>query len=698
MDVKITKFGAQNFSCFTEPIEVELRDPTIHFIVGPNGTGKTSLLDIIPFTFYGKTSKGVSGPNLINNKNKKNCLTWVEFQLNNDNYRVERFYKYKSSDGANVYKNGEIIVSGLKDVTTYISSLITPYHIFTNTIFFSPRSTLFSSLTDTERKDILFKLIGIDEYNQFYEKVFTTVKELEDQCNEIRLKIDVHTKVLRYKSKELFEARKKEREEERKRTSRINELNRIFEDSNYEDILDTLEQKKQLCESEINDLRTYLSEIELKLKMFEEEKLNEKRSIENRFQEKVNELNAAFHQKWVEAVEDRQKAEQSIQLQIDELSDLLNKANNNITQLSTFKSTKELEINNLKDQINESNRICPTCKQEIKDFDDFKKHVEEKINQLEQEITKIDKQLDIILDKKEKIENKIQELRNNLNKIRQEVSKIKKTFEDKKKSYLQALTSSRIQLLNEIENKTPDFDNSDLVQYRQQIKLKEEELNHINQQIQFYTQKIKELNKLRAEYDLLIHQTIERKSKNIKEEIKQLFKERREYRKQYSELESKLKIRMFWKDAFSPKGIPSFLLDESIPFINSRLKYYLSFIDGNRYTISLDSQKATKSGEFRNKISINVLDSETLSDSIDKFSSGQRRIVDILLILALSDLQSFLNDCHFNFIMFDELFDTLDPTNIEYVKHILYELKKIKNLFIISHTHVDFEDAILYEF
>jgi DNA repair exonuclease SbcCD ATPase subunit len=145
----------------------------------------------------------------------------------------------------------------------------------------------------------------------------------------------------------------------------------------------------------------------------------------------------------------------------------------------------------------------------------------------------------------------------------------------------------------------------------------------------------------------------------------------------------------FWKLAFSPKGIPSMLIDEAIPFMNSKVSEYLERLTNGRYIVSFDTLAETKGGEFRDKISVNVLDTHTRANSRIQLSGGQTRIIDIATILTLGDLQSNVQDVKFNILLFDEIFDSLDDENIGFVSKVLSNMRIGKSIYLISHRHED---------
>jgi exonuclease SbcC len=169
----------------------------------------------------------------------------------------------------------------------------------------------------------------------------------------------------------------------------------------------------------------------------------------------------------------------------------------------------------------------------------------------------------------------------------------------------------------------------------------------------------------------------------------QLEKAIEESKVKHNELKAEEELASFWKAAWSPTGIPSMLIDESIPFMNKKVSQYLDRLSNGRYIVSFDTLAETKAGEFRDKISVNVLDTYTRANSRIQLSGGQTRLVDIATILTLGDLQSNIQDVNINILLFDEIFDSLDEENIGFVANILNQLKIGKSIYLISHTQVD---------
>jgi DNA repair exonuclease SbcCD ATPase subunit len=145
----------------------------------------------------------------------------------------------------------------------------------------------------------------------------------------------------------------------------------------------------------------------------------------------------------------------------------------------------------------------------------------------------------------------------------------------------------------------------------------------------------------------------------------------------------------FWEEGYSQRGIPSMLIDQAVPLMNASMRKYLDLLSNGRYIVTFDTISQTKGGEYRDKFSVNVLDTKTQINNRKQLSGGQTRLIDIATILTLRDLKKELGGIDFNLFAFDEIFDALDDLNIGYVCNILNSLKEDRSLLVVSHRHQD---------
>ena len=84
-------------------------DLTRHYntlVSGENGAGKSTMLDALTFSLFGKSFRGINIPQLPNSINEKDCEVEITFTIGNDEYRVFRSLKPKKFE---IYKNDDLI-------------------------------------------------------------------------------------------------------------------------------------------------------------------------------------------------------------------------------------------------------------------------------------------------------------------------------------------------------------------------------------------------------------------------------------------------------------------------------------------------------------------------------------------------------------------------------------------------------------
>jgi len=177
---------------------------------------------------------------------------------------------------------------------------------------------------------------------------------------------------------------------------------------------------------------------------------------------------------------------------------------------------------------------------------------------------------------------------------------------------------------------------------------------------------------------------IEENRKKLNEETENLKKHEQEI----VILKSKRGLYEFWVTGFGNSGIKSMLLDSVTPFLNQRANYYLSKLADSTMEVLFNTQVKLKSGETRDKFSVEVMNK--FGDLTYKGnSSGEKRRIDLSVSLALQDLVASRSKNTINMVLYDEIFDNLDSTGCEKVIELLHEMSASKDsIFVISHNDI----------
>jgi len=133
-------------------------------------------------------------------------------------------------------------------------------------------------------------------------------------------------------------------------------------------------------------------------------------------------------------------------------------------------------------------------------------------------------------------------------------------------------------------------------------------------------------------------------------------------------------VMRFWEKAFSEQGVIKYVIRNILDYFNTKCNEYLSLLSNGTYSVNFDE-------ELSETIYINGRIIHHCS-----LSGGQKRRVNLAVMLALQSLLTFTGKTTSNILFLDEITENLDAEGYNGLYILLSALKKEKTIFLITHS------------
>jgi len=163
----------KNFlSTGNSPNKVLLNKSQTTLIIGKNGEGKSTILDALCFSLFGKPFRNVNKGQLINSINGKGCLVEVEFDINGKEYKIIRGIKPNVFE---IWTDGELLNqdAASRDYQKILEQQILRlnYKTFTQVVILGSASFVpFMQLSSSQRREVIEDILDI--------RIFSTMNSL----------------------------------------------------------------------------------------------------------------------------------------------------------------------------------------------------------------------------------------------------------------------------------------------------------------------------------------------------------------------------------------------------------------------------------------------------------------------------------------------------------------------------------------
>lgn len=150
-------------------------------IIGKNGEGKSTILDALCFSLFGKPFRNINKNQLVNSINGKKCVVEVEFEINGREFKIIRGIKPNIFE---IWQDGEMLNqdAAAKDYQRVLEQQILKinYKTFTQVVILGSASFVpFMQLSSHQRREVIEDILDI--------KIFSTMNQLlKDKASETK--------------------------------------------------------------------------------------------------------------------------------------------------------------------------------------------------------------------------------------------------------------------------------------------------------------------------------------------------------------------------------------------------------------------------------------------------------------------------------------------------------------------------------
>lgn len=625
-------------------------------IFAPNASGKSSLFDVLSFCIYDKTSRTSVTKNILNNQ-KDNFHVKFEFEIDGIPYFIERKAKankqrssvkvdvefWRVVDGRTESLNGEQRRDTNKNIEKYLGKF---EDFILTTLSLQGNNALFIDKSQSERKEILSQLIGIDIFDKLYQIAADTNKEtstlirrfksddfpqklisiesdLSDYTHQfIKIKNEISdTEDIRSKLNDDIVQLKSNLVDTNGIDYNIDELNLTINKSKYK--LNESETGKQELESRYNKLIELEQVISKKLNEYNESDINEKIRELKRLTLRILEVNVS----------------------IDKLNIERNGLISRLDHFNSHKYNPECDI------CIENSASIISSKQET---EIRLKEVDDSISEYKTELSVYEKDI-VQYHGYEDIKTEHMELVKKHGTVEKDIYNIK--------SQIATTETGILTISNQIDKLTVHIDeyykNSDLIEknhkIRSELETLESKMKSVKNSLNTKNTKLMDVFKKQT--------TLESQKESIQERIREV-----------KELESKNTTYEYYLNAMGKDGVSLELIEKSIPMIEGEINNILGQIVEFGMELELEGKN----------INANLVYGDQ-KWSLELCSGMERFISGLAIRIAL------INICNLprpNFLVIDEGFGTLDNENLTSL-YMLFSYLKTQFDFVMIISHID---------
>ena len=261
--------------------EVDLQKSKTNLIIGSNGAGKSTILDALTFSLFGKPFRKINKPMLVNSINEKDLLTEIEFSIGKKEYKVVRGIKpnvFEIYCDDQLWNQESTLVEQQKNFEANVLKM--NYKSFTQIVVLGSSTFVpFMRLPLAQRREIIEDILDIQVFSTMNVLLKDKVRENNEEIKKLDYEVHLLEEKIDIQKKYMLDLEKKNKEEITRKENKIAEL---LEDENKhhneiarltEEVGKYSEEMQELSSSttKLKKLNTFLFKIQSKLSSCQKE-------------------------------------------------------------------------------------------------------------------------------------------------------------------------------------------------------------------------------------------------------------------------------------------------------------------------------------------------------------------------------------------------------------------------------------------
>ena len=200
--------------------EVNLTTAKTNLIVGTNGAGKSTILDALTFSLFGKPFRKISKGSLVNSINEKDTVVEVEFSIGKNEYHVLRGIKpnkFEITVNGQLWNQEASVADQQKNFEQNVLKM--NFKSFTQVVILGASTFVpFMRMPLGQRREIIEDILDIQIFSTMNENLKGKVKINSEELREVDYSLEVVKNKIALQKEHMMNLEKRDKEEiDRKR-------------------------------------------------------------------------------------------------------------------------------------------------------------------------------------------------------------------------------------------------------------------------------------------------------------------------------------------------------------------------------------------------------------------------------------------------------------------------------------------------